>query len=426
MDLADRAEAVLFANHTGRWTRPSAKQYPHQWNWDSGFISIGWSLIDWSRAELEIQSMLEAQWVEGMLPSVHFDRQHLHDYFPGPDRWPRAQQHVRRPGELTSGISNPPMLPIAARLVGERNRDAQERRAFWQRVLAPLVESLRYFRTDRRLPGSPLVTVVHPWETGWDNSPRWDLLQAAGLRPKRPYERLDTRAVPPAERPSSRDYDGYVALPEILDDADYRLPAYRARTPFLVHDVVFDALTYRAMGELDHIAADLGLPAPFPAAELTEFQWAFEEYHWNERHRTYYDYDCVGKKQIETPSAAALAALGGHLVEDLERVTGILEEHVRRSGHALPIPTVPSDAPTFDPVLYWRGPVWVNVNWLAVDGLLHLGLEGAAEAIREQTLDRLDAAGLAEYFNPLTGAACGAPEFSWSAALALDFLANRP
>jgi hypothetical protein len=36
-ELRDRARAVLEANHTGRWTKPSPAQYPHQWNWDCGF-----------------------------------------------------------------------------------------------------------------------------------------------------------------------------------------------------------------------------------------------------------------------------------------------------------------------------------------------------------------------------------------------------
>ena len=45
-DLAERARQVLRANDAGRWTKPSPAQYPHQWNWDSGFASLGWAAFD--------------------------------------------------------------------------------------------------------------------------------------------------------------------------------------------------------------------------------------------------------------------------------------------------------------------------------------------------------------------------------------------
>ncbi|HEY8643612.1 MAG TPA: glycoside hydrolase, partial [Candidatus Dormibacteraeota bacterium] len=109
-DLAERAREVLRANDAGRWTKPSPAQYPHQWNWDSGFASLGWATFDPPRAALEIESMLGARWRDGMVPHVHYDPRHLADYFPGPDWWPGAQRRVAVAGELTSGISNPPIL----------------------------------------------------------------------------------------------------------------------------------------------------------------------------------------------------------------------------------------------------------------------------------------------------------------------------
>ena len=44
------AVAILRDNDEGGWTKPSARQYPHQWNWDSALVSIGWSWVDWPRA----------------------------------------------------------------------------------------------------------------------------------------------------------------------------------------------------------------------------------------------------------------------------------------------------------------------------------------------------------------------------------------
>ena len=410
---------MLRANDTGRWTKPSPAQYPHQWNWDSAFISLGWATFDTERAMLEVESMLAAQWRSGMVPHVHYDPAYLAAYFPGPDRWPGAELQVRRPGELTSGISNPPVLVLAAcRLAASGGEVAA---SFAGRVLDPLSDWLRYLFRDRRLPGSPLVAVVHPWETGWDNSPRWDLLAAAGLKPRRPYRRLDTRAVAETERPSGRDYDGYIALAEIISGSGFELAAYRARTPFVVHDVLFDALCHRAAVALNGLARILGRAEPFAERELADFARAFEELHWNERAGTYFDYDAQADRQIEVPSAAALAALAGDLVPRA-RALAILDGYLARNGGLLPVCTYPIGAPGFDPDLYWRGPVWLNVNWLVIEGLRRVGLAERAEALARQTLAAFAPTGFAEYLNPVSGEGRGIASFSWSAALTLELL----
>lgn len=410
---------MLRANDTGRWTKPSPAQYPHQWNWDSGFISLGWATFDRARAMLEVESMLAARWVSGMVPHVHYDPAHLADYFPGPDRWPGAERQVAEPGELTSGISNPPVLALAAcRLASSGGEEA---RAFGGRVLEPLTGWIRYLLRDRRLPGSPLVAVVHPWETGWDNSPRWDLLPAAGLRPRRPYQRLDTRSVAAGQRPSGRDYDGYVALAEIISEGGFDLAAYRSRTPFVVHDVLFDALTHRAAGELNRLAAGLGRQEPFGAGELDDFARAFEELHWNPGAGTYYDWDAQAGCQLEVPSAAAVAALAGDLVPR-DRALAVLDGYLARCGGLTPVCTYPPGEPGFDASLYWRGPVWLNVNWLVVEGLRRLGFRERAAELGRRSLEAFGRGGFPEYLDPAGGEPRGIESFSWTAALVLELL----
>lgn len=44
----------------------------------------------------------------------------------------------------------------------------------------------------------------------------------------------------------------------------------------------------------------------------------------------------------------------------------------------------------------WRGPVWVNVNWLVARGLARYGYAAEAEALREETC-RVIEAGCAKY-----------------------------
>ncbi|HEY3249010.1 MAG TPA: hypothetical protein VGK88_12060, partial [bacterium] len=72
--LLAQAEAVLRANDVGgAYTKPSGRLYPHQWNWDSAFVTIGWAHIDWDRAVREIDSLLAGQWTTGMLPHIRYN-----------------------------------------------------------------------------------------------------------------------------------------------------------------------------------------------------------------------------------------------------------------------------------------------------------------------------------------------------------------
>jgi glycogen debranching enzyme len=85
---------------------------------------------------------------------------------------------------------------------------------------------------------------------------------------------------------------------------------------------------------------------------------------------------------------------------------------------------VPLDGPGFDPTRYWKGPTWVNMNWAIIQGLRAHGATELAAELRDRTLDLVARAGTSEYFSPLDGEGLGAEDFSWTAALTLDLLAD--
>ena len=419
--LVSAAQAVLKANHTGQWTRPSSTQYPHQWNWDSAFISLGWATFDWTLACMEIESMLLARWREGMIPHIHYDPDYVKDYFPGPDRWPNTVRHIAIRGELTSGISNPTVLVTAARLVGEGQPDTGRRHDFWRRVLPALRDWLHYMISDRQVDGQPLIAMVHPWESGWDNSPRWDHLSAARLKPRMRYERKDTAHVSVANRPTNKDYDAYVALAEILGDVDYDVVRYRERSPFCVYDVALDALWYRAATDLNHICTKLGEPPAVDDESLATFAAAFETFHWDPGLGLYLDWDCLAGRRIDRPTAAGLVALTSGLPGGA-RARAVWDRYHSLGGHGPMVKTTAPTDPGFDPQNYWRGPVWLNVNWLIHDGLIRSGLASQAEELRDESLNLVRRAGFAEYFDAVDGTAIGTSPFSWTAALTLVLL----
>jgi glycogen debranching enzyme len=37
------------------------------------------------------------------------------------------------------------------------------------------------------------------------------------------------------------------------------------------------------------------------------------------------------------------------------------------------VPSIDPEDPRFEPLRYWRGPVWIIINWMISNGLRHYG-----------------------------------------------------
>lgn len=105
-----------------------------------------------------------------------------------------------------------------------------------------------------------------------------------------------------------------------------------------------------------------------------------------------------------------------------------LLEHVRDEDlfwSPFPLATVAMNSPTFDPHTMWRGPVWININYLFVEALRRIGEDDLAGKLRERTLDLVNKnQGIYEYYHPHHGDPVqgAAPIFGWTAALFIDLL----
>jgi hypothetical protein len=420
-ELAAAAEDVLRGNDLGNYTRPSPRLYPHQWLWDSAFIALGWAYIDWPRAVREVDAVLGGQWQDGFLPHIIYNPA-VTNYHPGPEWWPDTP--TRRPGVLTSGISQPPVLPTAVHLTGMLQPDERVRLEWWARVYEPLLDSMRYFARHRTIGPSPLIAIIHPWEAGLDNSPRWDFAVRLGLKPQRVYRRIDNTVVAQAVRPTQADYDLYMSLVERIAASGYDMAAYLPTAPFAVYDALFNAIWYRSMIDLNRIAAALDRPPAAPVGELRAFRDAYHAALWHEPAHLFRDFDVRGKTQIPVDTAAGLGAIYGGLVSADQAAAMVAAYRARCTGCRM-IASTPPDQDGFDPVRYWRGPVWININWFVTRGLEAVACVDEARRLAAETMALVEASGLREYYHAQTGEGIGGGDFSWSAALVLDLL-RRP
>jgi hypothetical protein len=375
-----------------------------------------------------------------MVPHIVFDPA-ADGYWPGPDQWRCSEHNGDAPDRpATSGITDPPVHAIAALHIlrtaeaGPDAREAERTRGWAAHLYPRLLAWHRFLARDRADKETGLITLFHGWESGTDNSPRWDIPYGNVVPgPSLPsYTRRDKAHVSSAaQRPTDAEYDRYLWLVEEARNAGYDAGLLRETGSFQVGDVLFTAIFAAAGDELAELADRFGTPAE--AAEVREYATAAREAVLSvidPDTGLADDVDLRTGERLRTQTCAGFAPLicGGAAppVRDrqLELLTG-----PRWAGHPdlkwkLPPSTSP-DSPAFNPDCYWRGPVWPVFDWLLCWALRRSGhpCEAAVAAdLRAESLRQLSDGTYAEYYQPITGAPLGSLHQSWTAAVALAWL----
>jgi hypothetical protein len=431
--IAARAADVLRSNDVGTMTTAAPLLYPHMWSWDAAFISVGLASVKVDRAMVELDTLLAAQWETGMIPHIVFSPR-ADTYFPGPERWECGRLAAAAPTTPeTSGICQPPVHALAV----QRIVDAAETQGlddpgaeFLDRTWPRLVRWHRWLASARDPESVGRITIHHGWESGMDNSPRWDapysrVVVGADLPP---YERKDIEfVVDPAERPTDEEYARYLWLVEEMRRVRYDDAEVRRVASFAVEDVFFTAVLAVACETL----ADLGTTRGMPAAEVQEQRDLAERFRrgvWDTVDDTGLarDRDLRTGEWLAADTVARFAPLlcGGN--REAER--RVLEIFASEDwcGHpdfvaSLPPSTSPS-SPQFRPEGYWRGPQWPVIAWLFSWALRRHGWPEPAERLAHDGLALLSRGHFGEYYQPFSGAPLGSHHQSWTAAVALDWL----
>jgi glycogen debranching enzyme len=433
--LIERAKRVLDLNWSGSYTRPGPRLYPHQWSWDSAFVAIGYACYQQERAIAELRHLFDNQWSNGLVPQIVFNPE-FEGYFPGMSFWHAECSQNARCKLNTSGVVQPPLHATAARHVYRRASDAEGALAFLEEVFPRLVAWHEYLYRERDPEGEGLVYIRHPWESGMDNSPMWDqILQRMQLRPEQipEYQRADTHIVPKEDRPEAAAYDRFAYLVQLFEQRDYDEARIREDCPFLVQDVLFNVLLCQAEQDLAQIARIVGGDPSAHEARAAKTARAVDRKLWDEEHGIYLDFDLITDQTIHVYVAAGFLPLyagipdGGRawrMLESLENTGFCLKDE-----SSIPVPSYDRYGYGFSPVRYWRGPVWINIDWLLMRGLERYEFREQAQRLRRAIVGLVQKTGFYEYFDPLSGRGHGSDFFSWTAALLLDVLldeANTP
>ncbi len=427
-ELIERAKSVLSGNWLGASTKPAPQLYPHQWSWDSAFIAIGNAHYDQERAESELRTLFAGQWDNGLLPHIVFNPK-AENYFPGPEFW-QTERCKHASGEpKTSGIVQPPIHASAVFRVYHHAQDKKRATTFLEEMYPLLGAWHDYLYRERDPDDEGLVYIRHPWESGEDNSPVWDrslkrIQLSSDMVPE--YQRADTSVVSSKDRPSNDDYDRYAYLVKLFYDHDYDEAAIRKECPFLIQDVLFNSILAQADRDLAAIARLLGKDPTKHHDAARRTSEALNAKLWNEKEGIYFDYDMVTGEPIESHVASGFAPLFAMAptAERAEDIMRLLNSHhfSRLDEHSWTVPSYDKEAPGYSPNRYWRGPIWININWLLFHGLRRYGYHDYARRIRRSIIELPKTYGFYEYFDPEAGKGHGSDHFSWTAALLLDVL----
>ncbi|HMD57548.1 MAG TPA: hypothetical protein VKG82_08770 [Solirubrobacteraceae bacterium] len=350
------------------FTMPNRRKYPWQWLWDSCFHAIAWSRLGDVRAVKELESVLSLQLPNGFVPHM--------GYWTNPRR-SLALWHV--PGR--SDITQPPMYGHAMRVLAARGFAVEH-------LHAAATAGLDYLLDHRRDPGSGLIRVVHPWETGCDDSPRWDGWQAASFR----------------ERRWNRRKRELVRSIRLQDGAAVANPGFDVASAGFSALVAFNA---RELGECTANDRLLSKSAALAAAI---------DAHWVDSLRTWSDVCLAGP--ASSSAVRTLDALFPLLVSgDSGHVDAAFAEifDPRSFWRAHGPSGSAADEPSYDPSSYWRGDAWPQEVYLVMVAAQRRERPLEAGRLAEKLVLGCIGSGYAERWNPETGAGLGAVPQGWAA-----------
>lgn len=427
MDIFNKCAGVLEKNWKGKFTIPSPRLYPFQWNWDSGFIAIGNLYSQPERSIIEIETLFDSQWQNGFLPHIIFHNEEKYtSYFPSADYWNSQINDLAPKNVKTSGITQPPVHGFVLEKMYKLGFDHNRLSTLFDKIIS----YHKYLYENRQFNNSGLVVIWHNWESGMDNSIWWD--DVLNKIPEKKLvditlKRKDVNEVKESDqtRPKDLDYKRYLYLLNTLKENKYN--SIPVDFPFQIIDPVFNTILIQSNLSLIKIGEQLGKNISFLKNKTEVALENFSKYLWNDNDQLYYAFDILQNEQIIKHCSGCYIPIFAKIPENNQVIN--LIKRLKADEKVVPIPSTYINENGFERKNYWRGPVWVNINWMVWKGLLKYGLTKEANFIAENTVRMVKKYGCYEYFDPYINAEAkagyGGNDFSWTAALIIDMIKSE-
>ncbi|MCL4364626.1 hypothetical protein M1328_05315 [Patescibacteria group bacterium] len=484
-DLILKAQTVLkdnvFVSKSGNdngYTAASGKKliageteprflYPFQWLWDTFFISAWNNNVGQSSAD--ISKFFAGQTPDGFLGHIRYNRSALSDYFPGPSLL-YYDNHLPETGEIISKITQPPNAAYGV-LETANKLPRADRLKLLQEYYPKLFKYHSYIYENLFIDNKFII--IHPWQNGDDNSPKWDSIYEAfhdnsvlkqeikswyqehgkinGFDPNLPldensiftfvktwlesngvaYERIDTKLIPPNQRPTGNHYDKYLLLMFLYSRWGWDYKKILDQSPYKVADPLSNAILLRSDLALLDIAKQLGKTEDSKTIEnwITSSKAGLESL-WDNQEKLYFAKNISDGKLIKVKTTSSFAPLFSRAIPYM-RASQLADQLFKTMLQAPQTYLVPSSFPIVEADRYWRGSVWPVVNTLIIEGLIYYGHEKLAAKIMADTISMIDKddveGGFHEYYRAKkegqglksNSTGLGSPRQSWTAAAIL-------
>ncbi|MBQ8207166.1 MAG: hypothetical protein IJZ89_00325 [Clostridia bacterium] len=320
------------------------------WNWDTAFHAIGTSRWDTELAKENILGFLAYQCEDGMLPDV-----------------------LREDGKVAKKSSKPPIFAWATEIVYKRDGDTE----FLREAYPSLVKHVAFWENERSEDGLFHYDAQNKdeekylrqigFETGWDNSIRWD--------------------------------NG-------------------AKNLWAIDLNCFMVMEYRALASIAKELQHFGEAVLWLEKEK-RLIGLIKERMWNSEKHMYNDvnFETGEISSVLTPAIFMPLYIGIASPEQAEDMAKIAEKDFRGR-----MPTVNFENPCYGRG-YWRGTTWLNVAFFAAKGLKNYGLP-VADEIRKNILEMCfnEREGICENYDSITGKGLCCKNFSWSSVFLIEFI----
>jgi glycogen debranching enzyme len=398
-DIKDLYETNRREYEGHQYIVPSPQTYPYQWLWDSCFHAVVLSHFDTDLAKAELTSLFSKQFEDGMIPHIIY--------------WQPAEAVETDWGKQdaadiawgkdgVSSITQPPMCAYAVWRIYQADGDE----SFLEDTYKTLYHFYQYLLNRRDPHSEHLIGIIHPDESGEDNSPRFDEL--LGLPPNHSL---------------SENFNERMDLVEQIKDCNFNAP-FCMRDHFWVKDVPFNCIMVKNLAILSRIADTLNhsRDARYFQRQRDLMADAMKE-HLQGDDGVYYSTVGENYEPIDMITWAIFMPLFAEII-DKDEAQRLVDEYLHDSdqfGTAYPVPTLPKNHQSFESKRnsMWRGPTWVGANWFMYRGLKQYDLGEAAADIKHSSRELVRKSGFAEYYDPETGVPLGGEKFTWG-GLVLD------